>query len=556
MTGTKLFLDRNSLLEYKVTEPYDNLCNKVNVYGRDNKCYPIDKDSLTESASPWSTPFFSWRTVYDSTQRKVGTKSIRCTSSYPYMGYANLALYRDFPDTLDLTKKESFSVLRWASRTMLPFPPNSFSVNADESLIYEVYLEDTGGRFVKYSHFNRPFMERNYAQNPQFTEFDVPVGPSHEIDGEWMKDDKAFPNVHGFSEVNAYDPLSPVESGLTKIGTYPYLDTEDNDDSYISGTDEAQSGSFTFTTLAGSASKIWDAFIFLKFRGLGVLYDGTYGSIHVDVKVGEVDHEAGTIKVRNNSYQGMMIGIPNLITNQSDFNSIKLSFRLSGYEDQEIRITYAKVFLCASDGGVSGDFEWNNVKNILFRWSYWAEDQAANLPNLYIDWLHFDNGRWFGTDEDSGSQDVYKLYFKEIFDDTIYSDTAALRRAKQTILKFKVPISTIYDVTVDYDYQSYLKAGYTIIVAAYDPAGGEITDPDYKGADGIPELEGVPVELRTYRMETITHRLTEDLDYEVNLVLSLDPKTWEGTIHGISERIRRQEQKYSRKPVEESTEVD
>lgn len=525
-------ITEDDMASYKYKYPYDLLCNKVKFYGKDNKCYPINKDDLTESSALWSLPYFDWRTLSDSTQRKAGTKSILCTSNYPYQGYGNIAMVRDFPSTIDLTLKQSFKTLRWASRTVLPMPSTPSSLNNwDESLLYEVYLGDSDGRFVKYTNFNRPLMERNYSQNSQFLEFGIPLGPDHEIDGEWTKDDKAFPNVHSFTEITAYDPTG--EAGLIKVGVSPYLNTDDNDTSYIAGTNGATSGDFTFVPIAGSATKVWDAFIFLKFRGAGAVHTDTdYGYIYLEVKLGASTWLATTIRVRSGSYQGMMIGIPQLITSQANFNNMKLHFWFSGYADQEVRVSYARAFFCGSDAAVAGNFEWNNISKILFRWSFWSEDQQSNTPDSFVDWLHFDNGKWYGEYEDALSQLAYGLKFKEVFDDTCYSDTSSLRRATEYVLKFKDPIDMIEDVLLEFEGQESLLPGDTIIV-------------------DVPEFV-IP---KTFRIDRMTHKITEDLDYQIDTILSIDPPTFPSQTKSVSERIRRLQSKYSRKPNTESPET-
>lgn len=164
---------------------------------------------------------------------------------------------------------------------------------------------------------------------------------------------------------------------------------------------------------------------------------------------------------------------------------------------------------------------------------------AAHLDDyLLIDFLHFDEAKWYGEYEDIASQGTYGIKFKEIFDDTLYSDTAAQRRSREYVEKFKEPIQTVENVIVEYNGQETLRPGETIVLS-----------------DLIPEFAGLSLPDRTYRIDEIHHKFTEDYDYEVQLILSIDPIQFTGSIQGISERVRRLEEKFRRRPAVEPTEV-
>jgi hypothetical protein len=169
---------------------------------------------------------------------------------------------------------------------------------------------------------------------------------------------------------------------------------------------------------------------------------------------------------------------------------------------------------------------------------YLLDKAAESTDYILIDWLHFDEARWYGENEDATSETTNGIRFKEIFDDTLYSDTAASRRAIEFVKKFKDPIVTIKDVEVEYVGMERLDPGKVLVIS-----------------DNIPEFALMSLENRTYRIETIEHHLEEN-DYYVRLILSLDPIYFEGNVYQISERVRRMEQRGNRQPAPNPAEVD
>jgi hypothetical protein len=175
-----------------------------------------------------------------------------------------------------------------------------------------------------------------------------------------------------------------------------------------------------------------------------------------------------------------------------------------------------------------GSADWSKITQIA-----WSKPGGPPATTLKIDWLHFDNGKWYGTYEDPISIGAYGLKYKEHFDDTVYSDTSAARRAKEFVLKFRDPIDMVDDVVLEFEGQEDLLPGETITI-------------------DIPEIAS-PIVLR---IDRLTHKITEDLDYEVDAILSLDPPTFPGKVQDVSERVRRLEEQYERSPAAESTEID
>jgi hypothetical protein len=175
-----------------------------------------------------------------------------------------------------------------------------------------------------------------------------------------------------------------------------------------------------------------------------------------------------------------------------------------------------------------GSADWSDIRAVAWN------KISANSTDTKIDWFHFGEGKYYGSDEDPTSQGTYGVKFKEIFDETVYSDKAAQRRAEKWVDKFKDPITVVSNVVADFPGQEQLKAG------------------EYVNLD-LPEIVDTTTK---YRIETITWEWGEDGSFQTYLVLSLDPIIIEGQIHSISERLRRAEQKYQRLPAAEPTEVD
>ncbi len=83
---------------------------------------------------------------------------------------------------------------------------------------------------------------------------------------------------------------------------------------------------------------------------------------------------------------------------------------------------------------------------------------------IAIDGLHLDEGKWYGKAVDTDSMKDradggYGIKFKKIFDDTLYSDTAAQRWADETIARFKEPLYFITDVEAILEGVEFLEVG-------------------------------------------------------------------------------------------------
>lgn len=87
------------------------------------------------------------------------------------------------------------------------------------------------------------------------------------------------------------------------------------------------------------------------------------------------------------------------------------------------------------------EFDWSKVNKIDVRATVSWRGSNLGWVRLLVDWLHFDKGKWFAKSSDTTSMSEppigYGVRFKEIFDDTIYSDLAALNWAEAMIFRYK-----------------------------------------------------------------------------------------------------------------------
>jgi len=111
----------------------------------------------------------------------------------------------------------------------------------------------------------------------------------------------------------------------------------------------------------------------------------------------------------------------------------------------------------------SPDFDWKRVKGISFQACFKISGVGSDQVNLWVDNLHFDKGKWYGVYSDSTSMqdppDGHGIRYKEIFDDTIFSDVAAQRWAKEYIIKYKDPIDFLYESQIFREDIEFLNPG-------------------------------------------------------------------------------------------------
>jgi len=89
---------------------------------------------------------------------------------------------------------------------------------------------------------------------------------------------------------------------------------------------------------------------------------------------------------------------------------------------------------------LGSSFDWSSVTKVNIKTSVDWKTATEEWARLIVDWLHFDKGKWFDKDSDSASRIANGERFKEIFDDSIFSDTATSRWALEMIERYKDPL--------------------------------------------------------------------------------------------------------------------
>jgi len=512
----KAYLDRNDLEDYSVTDPWENLCNKAFVYGKDNKSIPWDRDIWTE---PVVDPPPNWTGLEGCSVSKAPAPG---DPEIPKAGVTMVKIGNPVTDWLSWDQSEGWGMtcLRPAGcyfEFIMVFPCPS-----NKEIIFRLTgaNHSGGGNVTAYYKF---------ASTP----------------------DEGFYIQLGASWSGGYQTRCPP------LGACPSSETgPTNKNLYVKWTlfvPWLQTGAFnTFHV----EYKYTGALQKLKGRFTLPIADFPDG---IDLEPKQAPRKLLFVIGSKISAITTEKAQLNVLLKFKDGHTATYRAEFFGIVKNQWSTIEIPVGPEASTDGWTGD-PIGKVEYIEFEFLIDALDPT---DYILIDWLHFDEAKWFGLYEDVTSQNQYGLKFKEIFDDTLYSDEAALRRAKEWINKFKDPISTIKDIIADLDEQNQFNPGETIIIAAYDPSGPLIpVPPNYVGPTGLPELVDpvtglpIPVALRTYRMDTITHKITEDLEYYAYLILSLDPQVWEGTIQTVSERVRRLEQRSQREPAAPTAEVD
>lgn len=90
------------------------------------------------------------------------------------------------------------------------------------------------------------------------------------------------------------------------------------------------------------------------------------------------------------------------------------------------------------------NFDWSNVVKFNISTQVTWRGDSSEWARLLVDWIHLDSGKWFGRSSDPASMadppSGHGIWFKEIFDDSIFSDTAASRWALEIINRYKDPL--------------------------------------------------------------------------------------------------------------------
>lgn len=498
--GTPLVLMREDLTDYNVTDPEELLCNKVKVYGRNNKSIPWNLDIWTEDPiDPTTNP---WLGLEGCSVSRVASSGEEIPKAGNYMIKISNPTSGWF--SWDQSAGFGATCLRPLGCTGYYVVPFGCPSGAG------VYFKKAGG-----AHSGDGSMAVQYAFDTSEPAMDsyawITIGSSWS--GGYQ--DRCVPPLPGTC------PGTP-QLGITNMNLYIRWKLS------LGWTNTGQMYDFHVEyQYSGSYEK-------LKARFTLPIGDFPNG---LDLDPKESPKKLVFVIGSNVDDSISSTGMPqvNVLFKFTDGTSATYRAQYIGIKQNEWSTVEIPIGPDASENGWTG-VPIGKVEYIEFE--YILNKAAEGTDYILIDWLHFDEARWYGEDEDSTSETDNGVRFKEIFDDTLYSDTAAGRRAVEFIKKFKDPIVTIKDVEVDYVGMENLDPGKVLIIS-----------------NTIPEFALLSVDDRTYRIETIEHHLEEN-DYYVKLILSLDPIYFEGNVYQISERVRRMEQRGNRKPAAESVEVD
>jgi hypothetical protein len=640
-----LVLYREDLTDYDVTDPEELLCNKVKVYGRDNKVIPWDYDRWSDSLGGGSLPFV-WTGLLTCSctlqpappTPKAGTNSIKISGAttgswwiwnhpdgwcHTPVLFGPGSLEVEFSLGCSSGKKMRLHsagcfhtgtghvevYYKWGSggtyvrllypddnitdeyQDLFPYlppgPPDYVEGPTDTDLYIKYKLTGMGlystgcmNNFTVYYADNsvagtEKFSARLTIPSPVViwtdggTAFWSLISGSAEDDSEEMKKGSSSYKVilstqtldfyHNYSVDQNYSSASKPNIGFWLYGqnTGSTIDIEFSKAVYVPVMIDGYRYQITdnfvgwkwfeparadFATIGGYTG--WDHIRSIRFHGSGNVtatyrLDWLVNSNPLDEIVDlETKASAKSFKfVAAPHYGNFPTGISQLVVRFifADGNTATTQVQFSGMTSDNW--TTIEIPVGEDADGWTGNCV-GTLQSIEFELTATFGGVPAVGDYLLIDWIHFDQARWYGEYEDATSEFGNGVRFKELFDETLYSDTAAARRALEFVVKYKDPIITIKNVEAEYIGMENLDPGKVLVVD-----------------NSVPEFADMTLDNRSYRIETIIHHIEEN-DYYVDLILSLDPIYFEGNVYQISERVRRIEQKGRRKPAENPTEVD
>jgi len=219
-------LNPDSIEDYFYDLKKDAIINSVKCYGSPTKPDPLDLDSTwTEGITSWSAADWTGTALSaDTSKAKAGTTSVKLTGTGA-SGTITVGAEVDFGTNYDLTRKESFTNLKWANRIFCA------GINPYLTDVI-IYLKDEDGRGLQYKYKTRPELDKATDQI-HFPEQEVPVGPFHETDGEWEEAQNVIYNVTRSDTLAIESPYIGSWAGgeYYTVGSTPWL--IENDGNYI-----------------------------------------------------------------------------------------------------------------------------------------------------------------------------------------------------------------------------------------------------------------------------------------------------------------------------------
>jgi len=193
-------LTHEHLQDYDYEEKRE-ICNWAKVFGAPVRTYPDPWELclLTESINGWSVEGYydggtamSCTIDLDSGFKKCGNYcvSFNPTSVSGTRAEEIIIVSYDFPNTIDLSLKESFTALRFS--TILYSLPTSGDNARRES--FDVYLIDADGNTMSFpagskniNWWQGDFIKESGTSTVVWQDFDIAVGAAEEGDGKWEK---------------------------------------------------------------------------------------------------------------------------------------------------------------------------------------------------------------------------------------------------------------------------------------------------------------------------------------------------------------------------------
>jgi hypothetical protein len=130
------------------------------------------------------------------------------------------------------------------------------------------------------------------------------------------------------------------------------------------------------------------------------------------------------------------------------------------------------------DGIFSGssNFDWTTVSTISFNLTVTTDIYSGGNPypadsRMFIDWVHFESGRWFAEEMLPATHPLVQKYGRatqEFFDESCFSTADCDARAKTQLQKFQVPVDSVNEVIVWFAGMEQYNPGDWVTFALYE----------------------------------------------------------------------------------------